>query len=82
MNVQKKRVTIRFTPASAGNTSDDAGNVTELKVHPRLRGEYPIADCMIKAHLGSPPPPRGILIDRATIVNGHGFTPASAGNTR
>lgn len=50
----------RFTPAYAGNTHNIIDYTVSEKVHPRLRGEYPIGDFTVSLPLGSPPLTRGI----------------------
>ena len=50
------------------------------QVHPRIRGEYPVTVQYTNEFEGSPPHPRGILIQIARVLLELGFTPASAGN--
>ncbi len=71
----------RFIPAGAGNTSSAAELSTRVTVHPRWRGEHPIAAAIWARASGSSPLARGTL--EAGV--GHGsdsrFIPAGAGNT-
>ena len=57
---------IRFTPASAGNTSRSHIRQFPCQVHPRLRGEYFFFFLFVFYISGSPPPPRGILLQTTT----------------
>ena len=71
----------RFIPARAGNTPDAPRQTSSTSVHPRSRGEHPVAAPLAVFHAGSSPLARGtqgvdepcLLVDR--------FIPARAGNT-
>ena len=52
------------------------------KVHPRIRGEYILADMMRIWIKGSPPHTRGIQINILECRKIRRFTPAYAGNTQ
>ena len=71
----------RFTPAYAGNTYPETKKATELKVHPRIRGEYSGSSQKRPQEAGSPPHTRGILTFTAQTLPFPRFTPAYAGNT-
>ena len=72
---------IRITPACAGNTSCSSRNPKLNTDHPRLRGEYEKDVAKKQTNKGSPPLARGIQAARYKITDGHGITPACAGNT-
>ena len=74
-------LSLRFTPAYAGNTSRDRPSVPTSQVHPRIRGEYIRSRGCRTGRAGSPPHTRGIPLEsRLQIINSW-FTPAYAGNT-
>ena len=50
----------RFTPASAGNIAFFCRFLSQVTVHPRIRGEYRSCLLLIGHRSGSPPHPRGI----------------------
>ena len=56
----RPRSPARFTPASAGNIAKRELDSSSRRVHPRIRGEYPLLDALPDPPLGSPPHPRGI----------------------
>ena len=70
-----------ITPACAGNTLSATCFTTNLRDHPRLRGEYYNSPFKILIAVGSPPLARGILYQMATQGNTDRITPACAGNT-
>ncbi len=70
-----------ITPACAGNTSCSSRNPKLNTDHPRLRGEYEKDVAKKQTNKGSPPLARGIQAARYKITDGHGITPACAGNT-
>ena len=72
---------LRFTPAYAGNTSCYGMCVTDIWVHPRIRGEYRDAMEEFLEVVGSPPHTRGIRYVNPRQAAERGFTPAYAGNT-
>ena len=53
-------LSLRFTPASAGNIYVKKNYKTCAEVHPRIRGEYRGRRRHIRKGIGSPPHPRGI----------------------
>ena len=76
----KQHETYRFTPASAGNICRTVYSRYHHKVHPRIRGEYPLPQQPPYPVMGSPPHPRGISTDTTPEGASSRFTPASAGN--
>ena len=69
------------TPAHAGNTGYKDELSRLVRVYPRPRGEYLIANPILLGIAGLPPPTRGIR-DKACFNPEHqGSTPAHAGNT-
>ena len=72
----------RITPAYAGNTHSLTANFSQLRDHPRLRGEHKIQAEEMKPKAGSPPPTRGTLPKRLSRLVRCGITPAYAGNTQ
>ena len=73
-------VSIRFTPASAGNIRPDSLICNIPWVHPRIRREYRLSTSITPSQIGSPPHPRGIFWLLLYCSNILRFTPASAGN--
>ena len=71
-----------FTPAYAGNTEALRILGGESRVHPRIRGEYPLDIARSISRKGSPPHTRGIPEETETEDEHIRFTPAYAGNTR
>ena len=71
----------RITPAYAGNTMAKCPLNQFQKDHPRLRGEYYNMEWQPVYGQGSPPPTRGIPIERPKATPEMGITPAYAGNT-
>ena len=71
----------RFIPAYAGNTAGHCHQAEAEAVHPRLRGEHMVRNCMRKPIDGSSPLTRGTR----TLMGRQGdyprFIPAYAGNT-
>ncbi len=72
----------RFTPAHAGNTLEVLAYEQSDQVHPRPCGEYLSGKAIKFLPLGSPPPMRGIRWTANLYLQGSGFTPAHAGNTK
>ena len=72
---------MRFIPAFAGNTGDDAIIASYSPVHPRVRGEHPTFDVAKLEQLGSSPRSRGTRRVRDGLVDVRRFIPAFAGNT-
>ena len=72
---------VRITPACAGNTLSPKNKGRQTEDHPRLRGEYEKDVAKKQTNKGSPPLARGIQAARYKITDGHGITPACAGNT-
>ena len=83
--IQNVRNNIRLlygiTPACAGNTSAICSVFSEIRDHPRLRGEYFSWLISGNATKGSPPLARGIRLSDPLPSATHGITPACAGNT-
>ena len=72
---------IGITPACAGNTTGSLRASRRSRDHPRLRGEYQVADWRRNNSQGSPPLARGILRCTPLQARRLGITPACAGNT-
>ena len=82
LNAMKRlRTRDGFTPAYAGNTGAPASAFGSCRVHPRIRGEYPMQHHFLYPTWGSPPHTRGIPVLILSAVPVRGFTPAYAGNT-
>ena len=79
--MEQMSMSMRFTPAHAGNTSLTQALELSTWVHPRSRGEYARkqSDCVRSA--GSSPLTRGIPAARHFQAADYRFTPAHAGNT-
>ena len=74
-------VTMRITPAYAGNTQDLDGDGMPDKDHPRVCGEYTLIVSDTGELQGSPPRMRGIRGNFPFFVSSLRITPAYAGNT-
>ena len=74
--------TIRFIPASAGNTPAPPSGSPRGAVHPRVRGEHVPDSTLSSIVIGSSPRPRGTRHRCGRRHGGRRFIPASAGNTR
>ena len=72
---------VRFIPASAGNTCNDAGHDLRDAVHPRERGEHSEALGSANVQAGSSPRARGTREVGRADEGLRRFIPASAGNT-
>ena len=72
---------LRFIPASAGNTPSSPSSAASPTVHPRERGEHCPMDCATNLPPGSSPRARGTLPGDRPRRKSHRFIPASAGNT-
>ena len=72
---------LRITPAYAGKTQLKAKSIISGEDHPRLRGENAILPGHQTLGKGSPPPTRGKLVGKWTIICSPGITPAYAGKT-
>ena len=68
-----------FTPAYAGKIEDTAARIAADEVHPRIRGEDPVAVCLYPTPPGSPPHTRGRSAPHGGKPYVVGFTPAYAG---
>ena len=79
--MEQMSMSMRFTPAHAGNTESLRSQWLLLQVHPRSRGEYSACLTSCHAFIGSPPLTRGIhrLILQTDCLPR--FIPAHAGNT-
>ena len=71
----------RFSPASAGNTSQGTGCPLRAPVQPRERGEHALLDQHFIDALGSAPRARGTRVVLLRPRPPPRFSPASAGNT-
>ena len=76
-----ERFTTRIIPALAGNTRRSTGLSSELKDHPRSRGEYFGPRSEMAATIGSSPLSRGILGTAPLTLWRMRIIPALAGNT-
>jgi len=72
----------RFIPAGAGNTKRSAPRWLWLSVHPRWRGEHPLALADVHVGRGSSPLARGTPRRCSRCGEGSRFIPAGAGNTQ
>ena len=72
---------VRITPAYAGKTVFICLLSSELKDHPRLRGENFVNNVNRGSVSGSPPPTRGKLFTGGGVVLSVRITPAYAGKT-
>ena len=78
---RRRRISRRFIPAGAGNTSEHRPVKKSLPVHPRRRGEH---TCCIFFDIfvdGSSPQARGTRCHRPRCGDASRFIPAGAGNT-
>ena len=71
----------RITPAYAGNTALLQGRKSQVRDHPRLRGEHALIQAYDRGKEGSPPPTRGTPIFKYFPILLIRITPAYAGNT-
>ena len=76
-----KRLTSRFIPAYAGNSSSLTSSLVSSSVHPRLRGELHIMHYLFNTVNGSSPLTRGTLMSINRFYPHHRFIPAYAGNS-
>ena len=81
-SIRGVNLTLRITPACAGNTEVDYVRITRTGDHPRLRGEYHSDNRLPADVKGSPPLARGIPRNAGGTDRPEGITPACAGNTR
>ena len=73
-------LSLRLTPAYAGNIQKDDGCAQRDGAHPRIRGEYdPLRD-RTNNDVGSPPHTRGISTATSMRCTSMRLTPAYAGN--
>ena len=75
------RATIRFIPASAGNTTPRIPSRTSRAVHPRVCGEHHSLPKDAIERGGSSPRLRGTRFSKRERISLRRFIPASAGNT-
>ena len=73
--------TMGIIPACAGNTERHIAPCSELRDHPRLRGEHTHAVKQIFFQEGSSPLARGTLQTAGWSLSSHRIIPACAGNT-
>ena len=73
--------TLRFIPASAGNTEVPGATPATPSVHPRVCGEHVGLKRYRRIRIGSSPRLRGTLLHGRRVFGGVRFIPASAGNT-
>ena len=71
----------RFIPARAGNTRARGPGLRRRPVHPRSRGEHPVAPIAFDPGSGSSPLARGTLREALARPRPARFIPARAGNT-
>ena len=76
-----KRLTSRFIPAYAGNSSSLTSSLVSSSVHPRLRGELLGMAAVIAVSSGSSPLTRGTRIKNIIDRFEFRFIPAYAGNS-
>ena len=74
-------LTLRITPARAGNTEIIEDTLYTARDHPRSRGEYHCSNEWQRQNVGSPPLARGIQKYAKLSSDQIGITPARAGNT-
>ena len=72
----------RFIPARAGNTGRGRLTSNRTPVHPRSRGEHPVATNCTRPSSGSSPLARGTRRQAGSRRCWRRFIPARAGNTR
>ena len=77
-----RTLTHRFIPASAGNRVTMAPVSSVNPVHPRERGEQPVAPVVNTHDAGSSPRARGTVLRLKFSNTQLRFIPASAGNSR
>ena len=77
----KRHLRIGITPACAGKTNCQSAHLSNIRDHPRMRGENFIYHCRRAARSGSPPHARGKLEAEAEQCSEQGITPACAGKT-
>ena len=80
-NDSQARLSVRITPACAGNTLYNNYYLLPFKDHPRIRGEYLTLPAFLLLLWGSPPHTRGILFRLNPFLLIGRITPAYAGNT-
>ena len=69
-------------PARAGNTDTRGICYSELRAHPRSRGEHTLDGVQVNGYSGSSPLARGTLCVVIELAHGVGLIPARAGNTQ
>ncbi len=79
---ERRGLTQRLTPASAGTTRTPSSSGTSKTAHPRGGGDHSCRLCRCSASSGSPPRRRGPRRAGAVVGRDDRFTPASAGTTR
>ena len=77
----KKKISERFSPASAGNTQPSWHEHRYCAVQPRERGEHAGKFTIYRNTDGSAPRARGTRLWDVRNTEGDRFSPASAGNT-
>ena len=73
---------IGITPACAGNSLRTIIGNTQMRDHPRLRGEQRMLGGRDPQQMGSPPLARGTVYSFSPSATNRGITPACAGNRR
>ncbi len=76
-----KRASVRFIPASAGNTRSLGETHNRHTVHPRVGGEHASRASKVARSVGSSPRGRGTPGKRSSGRDAVRFIPAWAGNT-
>ena len=80
-DVHQSRVTLRFIPARAGNTTGHRQPASAYPVHPRSRGEHVDVGPRGPSGAGSSPLARGTRVLLGITFGDVRFIPARAGNT-
>ncbi len=75
-----RRISDRFIPACAGNSTKATSTMIPVPVHPRVRGEQTLAGVQGHAWIGSSPRARGTAVWEASKTEVSRFIPACAGN--
>ena len=80
--VRRFKVTPRFIPACAGNSTDRVLDLAAGSVHPRVCGEQLITVPGVRIPGGSSPRVRGTAVRWGLAYSARRFIPACAGNSR
>ena len=77
----KRHQHVRFIPAGAGNSRNEALDCRNYAVYPRWRGELILFAAESLCRYGLSPLARGTLLINRQILNHERFIPAGAGNS-